>query len=106
MLSNDAYDFLGRDFFAGRPEFVALDAFVDASELGVRKPAAEAYRHAARALGVEPTSVVYLDDTQEMVDGALAVGMTGIRVDPLDRRTAFALARELLGLEPSSGPIP
>jgi putative hydrolase of the HAD superfamily len=99
VLSNDAYDFLGRDFFANRPEFAALDAFVDASELGARKPAAEAYRHAAKALGVEPDRVVYLDDTPEMVDGATAVGMIAIRVDTLDRRPAFALARELLGLE-------
>jgi FMN phosphatase YigB (HAD superfamily) len=100
VLSNDAYDFLGRDFFANRPEFAALDAFVDASELGTRKPAAEAYRHAAKALGVEPNHVVYLDDTPEMVDGAIDVGMTAIHVDTLDRRPAFALARQLLGLDP------
>ena len=99
VLSNDAYDFLGRDFFAGRPEFAALHAFVDASELGSRKPAAAAYRHAADALGVEPNRVVYLDDTPEMVDGAVAVGMTAIHVDTLNRRPAFVLARELLGLE-------
>ena len=98
VLSNEAYTFMGRDFFARRPEFTELDAFVDASELGVRKPAPEAYLAAAEALAVEPEDVVFLDDTPECVHGARRVGMHGIRVDPFDRTPAFARARTLLGL--------
>src|SRR5262249_48596724 len=49
VLSNEAYTFIGRDFFAGRPEFAELDAFVDATELGARKPAPESYLAAAGA---------------------------------------------------------
>jgi HAD superfamily hydrolase (TIGR01509 family) len=98
VLSNDAYTILGREYFAGRPELAGLDTFVDAAEIGVRKPEAEAYRIAARALGVEPEEVVFLDDTPECVDGATAVGMTAILVDPFDRTPAFDRARELLGL--------
>jgi FMN phosphatase YigB (HAD superfamily) len=41
---------------------------------------------------------VFLDDTPECVDGARAVGMTAIRVDPLHRTPAFAEARRLLDL--------
>jgi FMN phosphatase YigB (HAD superfamily) len=41
---------------------------------------------------------VFLDDTPECVDGARAVGMTGIVVDPSDRRPAFDEARRLLGI--------
>jgi putative hydrolase of the HAD superfamily len=98
VLSNEAYTFIGRDFFAGRPEFTALDAFVDATELGARKPEPEAYLTAARDLAVEPRRVVFLDDTPECVEGARRVGMHGIRVDPFDRTPAFDEARSLLDL--------
>src|SRR5262245_34490752 len=98
VLSNEAYTFIGRDFFAGRPEFAELDAFVDATELGARKPAPEAYLAAADALGVTPLGVVFLDDTAECVDGAERVGMHGILVDRFDRTPAFDRARTLLGL--------
>jgi putative hydrolase of the HAD superfamily len=98
VLSNEAYAFMGRDFFTRRPEFAELDAFVDATELGARKPAPEAYLAAAGALDVVPQSVVFLDDTPECVAGARRVGMNGIQVDPFDRIPAFAQARALLGL--------
>ena len=98
VLSNDAYTFIGRDFFAGRSEFAELDAFVDATEVGARKPAPEAYLAAADALAVVPQGVVFLDDTPECVEGAHRVGMHGILVDPFDRAPAFDRARALLGL--------
>jgi putative hydrolase of the HAD superfamily len=98
VLSNEAYTFIGRDFFARRPEFAELDAFVDASEVGARKPAPEAYLAAADALAVVPQNVVFLDDTPECVEGAGRVGMHGILVDPFDRTPAFDRARALLRL--------
>jgi len=97
-LSNDAYTIQGPEFFAERPEFAAMDALVDATDVGARKPEPAAYLAAAAALGVAPSEIVFLDDTPECVDGARAVGMAAILVDPLDRRTAFAEARRLLGL--------
>lgn len=101
VLSNDAYTFVGPEFFAGRREFAGLDAFVDSTDVGVRKPAPEAYLTAAAALGTPPDRIVFLDDTPACVDGALAVGMTALLVDPRDRAPAFAQARQLLGLPPS-----
>jgi putative hydrolase of the HAD superfamily len=98
-LSNDAYTIQGPEFFATRPEFTRLDALVDSTDVGARKPEAAAYLAAATALDVPPAEVVFLDDTPECVDGARAVGMTAILVDPLDRGTAFAEARRLLGLD-------
>jgi putative hydrolase of the HAD superfamily len=97
-LSNDAYSIMGRGFFATRPEFAELDAFVDAADTGVRKPAPDAYRRAAEALGVEPHQVVFLDDTPECVDGGRAAGMHAIQVDPADRKPAFDAARAVLKL--------
>jgi putative hydrolase of the HAD superfamily len=102
VLSNDAYSFLGKEWFAGRPEFAGLDAFVDATEIGARKPEAKAYLVAAAELGVATDSVVFLDDTPECVDGANRVGMAGVLVDPYDRIPAFDKARALLGLNPNT----
>jgi putative hydrolase of the HAD superfamily len=98
VLSNDAYAINGPEFFATRPEFADLDAFVDSTDVGARKPAPEAYLAATAALAVEPARVVFLDDTPECVEGARAVGMTAIQVDPQDRTLAFDEARRLLGL--------
>jgi putative hydrolase of the HAD superfamily len=99
VLTNDAYTFIGRAFFDARPEFAGLDAFVDAAETGVRKPAPEAYLRAAAELGVAPPEVVFLDDTPECVEGARQVGMVGIHVDPSDKVSAFDQARRLLGIK-------
>ena len=98
ILTNHAYMILGREWFAGRPEFAGLATFIDAAEIGCPKPDPRAYITAADALGVAPADVVFLDDSPECVDGARAVGMNAIVVDPLDRRPAFDEARRLLGL--------
>ncbi|MCB9593826.1 MAG: HAD family phosphatase [Sandaracinaceae bacterium] len=62
-------------------------------ETGLRKPALEAYANAARTLGVPPERCVFVDDRQKNVDGAVAVGMRGIRFE-----SAAQLRRDL-GLE-------
>lgn len=98
VLSNDAYAIQSPAFFAGRPEFAGLDAFVDASDVGVGKPDPDAYLLAADALGLAPDRVTFLDDVVENVEGALAVGMRGVHVAAGDARRAFDRARRLLGL--------
>jgi putative hydrolase of the HAD superfamily len=96
VLTNDGVSISGADYFAQFPEFRALDAFVDAREFGAAKPDPEPYLRAAEALGTTPDRVVFLDDAQVCVDGAEAVGMTGVKVDPLDKLPAFDLTRKLL----------
>jgi phosphoglycolate phosphatase-like HAD superfamily hydrolase len=98
ILTNHAYMLLGRDWFAARPEFAGLATFVDAAEIGCPKPDPQAYLTAAREMGVPPGDVVFLDDTPDCIDGALRVGMLGVRVDPANRLVAFTEARRLLGL--------
>lgn len=98
ILTNHAHMILGREWFAARPEFAGLAAFIDAAEAGVPKPDPQAYVLAAEALGVAAEDVVFLDDTPACTEGAAAVGMIGILVDPRDRRPAFDRARQLLGL--------
>ncbi|HEY6415130.1 MAG TPA: HAD-IA family hydrolase, partial [Acidimicrobiales bacterium] len=74
------------------------DAFVDASDIGVGKPEPEAYLIAAGALGLAAGRIVFLDDAEDNVEGARAVGMVGVQVDAGSAATAFDEARELLGL--------
>ena len=98
VLTNDGVGVNGTDFFLGIPEFRQLDAFVDARANGFAKPDPEPYLRAADELEVEPARVVFLDDLQVCVDGAARVGMTAVRVNPIDKRAAFARTRSLLGL--------
>ena len=98
VLSNDAYAIQSRGFFDARPAFTELDAFVDASDIGVGKPEPDAYLVAAEALGLAAARIVFLDDAEENVEGARAVGMLGIQVDAGSATAAFDKARELLGL--------
>jgi hypothetical protein len=75
-----------------------FDAFVDARDHGGGKPAAVAYLGAAEELGVEPERIVFLDDMPMCIDGARAVGMTAVLVDPTRREVAFDRVRELAGI--------
>ena len=100
MLSNDAYTFIGREFFARRTELADLDAFVDATEIGARKPAPRPTSPPPTPSAVVPEGIVFLDDTPECVEGARRAGMHGILVDPFDRTPAFDRARALLRATP------
>ncbi|UVO51608.1 HAD family phosphatase [Sphingomonas sp. SUN019] len=56
----------------------------------VVKPDPAIYRLALERFGLEPRQAVFVDDRQENVDGADAVGMTGIRfVDAATLRARF-----------------
>jgi putative hydrolase of the HAD superfamily len=48
--------------------------------IGLRKPDARAYQHVAAEIGVRPADLVFFDDNQANVDGALALGIQAWRV--------------------------
>jgi FMN phosphatase YigB (HAD superfamily) len=99
VLTNHAYLIAEPEWYASRAELAPLRMFIDAAAIGFPKPDPQGYLIAAERLGVPTAEVVFLDDTPECVDGARAVGMTGIVVDPDDRRLAFDEARRLLGID-------
>jgi putative hydrolase of the HAD superfamily len=78
VLSNNPSPFavslpvLAPDVFA----IVGENALVS-SELGVRKPAAEAYRLALEHYGARAEDAFFTDDSLENVEGAQALGITG-----------------------------
>jgi putative hydrolase of the HAD superfamily len=55
-----------------------VDAALSAATLGVAKPAPEAYRAIAAALGVAPSACLFVDDRPEHVAGAARVGMRAL----------------------------
>ncbi|GGK88220.1 HAD family hydrolase [Deinococcus radiotolerans] len=58
-----------------------VDVAVATCAVGVHKPDAGAYLHAAGALGVQPGEVLFVDDKQENVEAAVAVGMHARLID-------------------------
>lgn len=76
VLSNYSCWYVGVDEAVGISRWIPT-AFVS-FRTGVRKPDPEAYRGAARGLGVAPSDVLFVDDRQKNVDGALAVGMRSV----------------------------
>ncbi len=100
ILSNDLYKASTREWVASRPEFARFDVLVDCTDFGERKPAAGPYLKAAADFGLPPEEIVFLDDTPYCIEGARAVGMVAVPVDPLARDHAFDLARRLVGLTP------
>ncbi len=98
ILSNDLYRASSREWVAGRPEFAMFDVLVDCTDFGERKPAAGPYLKAAADFGLAPGEIVFLDDTPYCIEGARAVGMVAVHVDPLARAHAFERARRLVGI--------
>jgi len=50
------------------------------SEMGLRKPEAEAYMTVSRSIDVPPRGILFFDDSLENVVGARAVGMQAVHV--------------------------
>ncbi len=100
ILSNDLYRASTREWVASRPEFAKFDVLVDCTDFGERKPAPGPYLKAAADFGLPPEEIVFLDDTPYCIEGARAVGMVAVPVDPLARAHAFDLARRFVGLTP------
>lgn len=74
MVSNSwSLDDYPRDRFAD-----LFDAVLISGEIGLRKPDAPIYLLAAQRLGREPRDCVFVDDLPLNVEGATAVGMTGV----------------------------
>jgi putative hydrolase of the HAD superfamily len=100
ILSNDLYRSATREWVASRPEFDRFEVLVDCTEFGERKPAPAPYLKAAADFGLPPEEVVFLDDTPYCIEGARAVGMIAVAIDPLARSHGFERARRLVGLTP------
>ena len=77
--------------------FAWMEAFTHTTfshRLGVAKPDAAVYRHAAKELGVEVFEILFVDDREENVAAARGVGMVAIRYKSHE---AFIVEMKLAG---------
>jgi epoxide hydrolase-like predicted phosphatase len=85
-----------------RDRFPALfDAVVISGEVGMRKPDAEIFLHAARQLGLPPQRCAFVDDLDANVHAAQRLGITGVVHTRTPETIAelaalFSVPRELL----------
>lgn len=63
----------------------AFDQITSSAEVGMMKPEPPIYQHALRALGVLPGQAVFVDDFEENVAGARAVGMHALHFRTTDQ---------------------
>jgi putative hydrolase of the HAD superfamily len=95
-----------------RARFAELfDAVVISCEVGMRKPDAEIFRHAADALGLAPAECVFIDDIEHNVKAAEAVGMVGVQHVTPDQTVAaleelFAVSLTNRGFSTPDDPAP
>ncbi|MGV9879815.1 HAD family hydrolase [Streptomyces sp. NPDC003006] len=68
-----------------------FDDVISSADLGVTKPDRRIYETAVQRAGVAPGRCLFVDDRQENVEAARALGMTGLLYrEPADLRAALA----------------
>lgn len=58
----------------------SFDHMFISSEIGLRKPDAEAFEHILKETSIEAGSMLFFDDTKSNVDGALRAGLQAVHV--------------------------
>ena len=67
------------------PALTMFHDIVASCDVGTRKPEPEIYYLAARRAGVRLREAVYIDDREEMVEGARMVGMAAVRFENIQQ---------------------
>lgn len=78
ILSNIG-DAIAEGICAKLPWIAAFDHCTWSHELGMAKPERAIYVESARALGVEPPRILFVDDREENVRAAVEVGFAAVR---------------------------
>lgn len=76
--TNATHELYWRDAFQGH--LSSFREIYTSSNIGMRKPDAEAYHHVCSEIQCNPEDVLFLDDTLENVTGALAAGLNAHHV--------------------------
>lgn len=73
VLSNDGSSLRG--YIEGHGITRHFDEIFISGELNMMKPDSRIYQHAAQQLGFEPQEIIFFDDRQTNIDGAVRAGM-------------------------------
>lgn len=98
VLTNELERIYGRDVVAQFAILREMDAVVDGSRSGVRKPSPEAYAGALAALRSTAEDAVFVDDQVSNVEAAVALGIAGVAFDVREPASSFRAAERLLGI--------
>jgi putative hydrolase of the HAD superfamily len=98
VLTNDLERIYGRNVVAQFAILREMDAVVDGSRSGVRKPSPDAFAGALAALQSTAEEAVLVDDQPRNVEAAIALGMAGVAFDVRAPASSFRAAERLLGL--------
>ena len=97
-FTNDMTHWFGKDWQDRFGEFRLFERLLEASQLGVLKPAPESFRLAARAIGEPPERCLFVDDLRANLEGAEAVGMATRFFDVRDPAGSLAALLGDVGL--------
>ncbi|MBW3606388.1 MAG: HAD-IA family hydrolase [Actinobacteria bacterium] len=103
-FTNDMAHWFGDDWPERFTELDHFDQVVEASKLGVLKPAPASFEHAAAAVGEDPARCLFVDDLPANLDGAAAVGMATLHFDVRDPAAAIARMLDRLGIAGAAAP--
>ena len=98
VLSNAPDDLRDR-FLSDLPVEVNWDAIVVSGEIGMRKPDPRIFEYAAEEIGVAPKDCFFIDDLEENVLGAQAIGMGGYHFTRNNYK-ALRFALRAAGIDP------
>ena len=84
VLTTDLRAFHAEEWVERMTVVRRFDPLIDLSHVGFLKPSAEAYEHACKILDTPPEQIVFLDDQQPNVAGAVDFGLTAVWFDPTD----------------------
>lgn len=78
LLSNANHSFFERKIYIDYPEFQSLfDEIVISSAVGMVKPNADIYLHTLEKIKSKAEESIFIDDSKQNVDAAVALGMSG-----------------------------
>ncbi len=87
LLSNAGFDFASPFRFSPMARF--FERMFVSAELGLLKPDPRIFEEVSRELGISPAEMVFIDNKQENVDGAAAVGATAHLFTTADELRSF-----------------
>ena len=98
LLTNELELFHGPEVYDAFEILGSFDAIVDATHTGILKPEPRAYQLAVESLDASFESVVFVDDQQKNIDGAIDCGIEAIRLDITEPEIGFDQIYQALGV--------
>ena len=99
IATNELLLFYGSERVNASAVIAKIDHIFDSSYTRILKPDARAYAGGIAGLNVNANDIVFIDDQQRNVDGAIASGITGIHLDIREPDDAFERALAQIGAD-------